>query len=176
MANPAPSYDLRPCSLEVVRDLCVRFHGYRSAGNASAYAFAVYERGEPVAGYAWQPPPTGAARAVCPEAPGGVLALSRMAAVDRRCAAGGQVRGRPGRTRGRPSTHGRDVGGSRSRGEDSRSVCVVRVTAYSLSRRRASWARRVALEGELSTLASPADCTHPIHVRTCSRGVMWRTR
>ena len=82
MSNHGPSYDLRACSLEVVRDLCERFHGYKSAGNASVYAFAVYEDGEPVAGYSWQPPPTGCARAVCPEAPGGVLSLSRMAAVD----------------------------------------------------------------------------------------------
>ncbi|MHB8564717.1 MAG: Mom family adenine methylcarbamoylation protein, partial [Acidiferrobacteraceae bacterium] len=83
MSNPEPKYDLRPCHLDVVRDLCARFHGYKSAGNASAYAFAVYEDGEAVAGYAWQPPPTGCARAVCPEVPGGVLALSRMVAVDR---------------------------------------------------------------------------------------------
>jgi len=36
-----------------------------------------------VAAYAWQPPPPGASRAVCPEAPEGVLALSRMVAVPR---------------------------------------------------------------------------------------------
>ena len=77
-----PSYDLRPVHLSVVQALCRRFHGYGSAGNASVYAWAVYEDDHAVAAYTWQPPPTGAARAVCPEAPQGVLALSRMVAVD----------------------------------------------------------------------------------------------
>lgn len=72
---------LERCSLEIVRDLCVRFHGYGSAGNASVYAWAVIENGVPIAGYSWQPPPPGAASSVCPEAPAGVLALSRMVAV-----------------------------------------------------------------------------------------------
>lgn len=36
-----------------------------------------------MAAYAWQPPAPGAARSVCPEAPHGVLALSRMVAVPR---------------------------------------------------------------------------------------------
>lgn len=49
----------------------------------AVYAFGVYERGEIVAAFAWQPPPPGAARAVCPEAPSAVLALSRMVAVPR---------------------------------------------------------------------------------------------
>lgn len=84
MKPPAePDYDLRPTSLAIVRDLCERFHGYGSAGNAATYAFAVYENDEPVAAYAWQPPPPGAARALAPTAPFGVLALSRMAAVPR---------------------------------------------------------------------------------------------
>ena len=77
------SYDLRPCSLETVRHLCEKYHGYGSAGASATYAFAVYEQDRVVAGYAWQPPPPGAAKAVCPEAPGGVLALSRMVAVPR---------------------------------------------------------------------------------------------
>lgn len=34
-----------------------------------------------MAAYAWQPPPPGAAKSICPEAPYGVLALSRMVAV-----------------------------------------------------------------------------------------------
>ena len=61
--------------------MCERYHGYGSAGNWSTYTFGVLEGGVLVAAYAWQPPPPGAARAVCPEAPQGVLALSRMVAV-----------------------------------------------------------------------------------------------
>ena len=79
----SPQYDLRPCPLTVVADMCAQHHGYGSAGQVSAYAFAVYEGGQPVAAYAWQPPPPGAARTVCPEAPAGVLALSRMVALPR---------------------------------------------------------------------------------------------
>lgn len=75
------TFDLRQVPLDVVRDLCARHHGYGSAGAVSVYAWAVLERGLPVAAYAWQPPPPGAARSVCPEAPAGVLALSRMVAV-----------------------------------------------------------------------------------------------
>ncbi len=84
MSGPAPSYDMRAIDLGAVRSLCERFHGYGSAGNASVYCFGVVEDGRLVAAYAWQPPPPGAARAVCPEAPQGVLALSRMVAVDRK--------------------------------------------------------------------------------------------
>lgn len=75
--------DLRPCPLGVVAELCRAHHGYASAGRVAAYAFAVYEGGVPVAAFAWQPPPPGCARAVCPEAPYAVLALSRMVAVPR---------------------------------------------------------------------------------------------
>jgi hypothetical protein len=75
--------DLRTCHLDVVRTMCERFHGYGSAGNVAAYAFAVYEDERPVAAFAWQPPPPGVAAQVCPEAPQGVLALSRMVAVPR---------------------------------------------------------------------------------------------
>lgn len=78
-----PGYDLRPCGLATVRGLCEQFHGYKSAGNTAVYAFAVYEADAPVAAYAWQPPAPGAAKSVCPEAPHGVLALSRMVAVPR---------------------------------------------------------------------------------------------
>jgi hypothetical protein len=74
-------FDIRPCEIGVVRNLCERFHGYGTAGGAAAYCFAIYEDDEPVAGYAWQPPPLGAAKSVCPEAPWGVLSLSRMVAV-----------------------------------------------------------------------------------------------
>jgi len=78
-----PGYDMRPCSLKEVRALCERHHQYGGAGCSFTYAFGVYEEGEVVAVYAWQPPAPGAARSVCPEAPQGVLALSRMAAVPR---------------------------------------------------------------------------------------------
>lgn len=73
--------DLRDINLTDVRELCERFHGYGSVGNAAVYSFGVFEDDRLVAAYAWQPPPPGAARAVCPEAPHGVLALSRMVAV-----------------------------------------------------------------------------------------------
>ena len=79
----APSYDLRPTTLAEVTALCAAPHGYGGAGGAATYAFAVVEGGRVVAAYSWQPPPPGAARAVCPEAPAGVLALSRMVAVPR---------------------------------------------------------------------------------------------
>jgi hypothetical protein len=79
----APNYDLRPVTMDVVRDLCARFHGYESSGDVAVYAFAVFEHDRAVAAYAWQPPPVGAARSACPEAPYGVLALSRMVAIDR---------------------------------------------------------------------------------------------
>lgn len=73
-------YDIRAITLEEVRVLCERFHGYGSAGGRSTYCFGVFEGDVLVAAYSWQPPPPGAARAVCPEAPQGVLALSRMVA------------------------------------------------------------------------------------------------
>jgi hypothetical protein len=76
-------FDLQPTTINTVRDLCARFHGYASAGGLATYAWAVMEHGEPVAVYAWQPPAPGCARSVCPEAPAGVLMLSRMAAVPR---------------------------------------------------------------------------------------------
>lgn len=76
-----PSFELRPCDLKTVHDLCEKHHGYRSAGSNATYAFAVYEEERPVAAFVWQPPPPGAARSVCPEAPSAVLSLSRMVAV-----------------------------------------------------------------------------------------------
>lgn len=74
-------FDLRACNVETVQRLCETHHGYASAGGCATYAFAVYEKGAPIAAYAWQPPPPGAAQSVCPEAPAGVLALSRMVAI-----------------------------------------------------------------------------------------------
>lgn len=79
--NPKPSYHLAECEIAVVRDLCAKHHGYGSVGNNATYAFAVYEDERPVAAFIWQPPPPGAARSVCPEAPQAVLSLSRMVAV-----------------------------------------------------------------------------------------------
>ena len=73
--------NIQAVSLEVVRTLCAKYHGYGSAGGVSVYAWAVFEEQQPVAAYAWQPPAPGAAVDVCGEAPGGVLALSRMVAV-----------------------------------------------------------------------------------------------
>ncbi len=81
--NDATSYDLRECPLSVVDALCASHHGYGAASATATYSFAVYEDGRAVAAYAWQPPPPGAAKSVCPESPAGVLALSRMVAVDR---------------------------------------------------------------------------------------------
>jgi hypothetical protein len=77
------TFDLRPVHLDEVRALCERFHGYGSAGHMASYAFGVFEGSTLVAAFAWQPPPTGSAQSVCPEAPAGVLSLSRMVAVPR---------------------------------------------------------------------------------------------
>lgn len=79
----APSYDLRECALDDVKDVILRNHGYASVGSVAVHAFGVFEEGQVVAGFVWLPPPPGATVAVCPEAPHGVLALSRMAAVPR---------------------------------------------------------------------------------------------
>ena len=78
-----PTYNLQPVAINVVQDMCSRYHGYGGAGRVVAYAFAVYENERPVAAYAWQPPPPGASRAVAPAEPSCVLALSRMVAVPR---------------------------------------------------------------------------------------------
>lgn len=79
-----PGYDLRAARREEVLPLFEEHHGYHSLGQQMTYCFAVYEGSRPVAAFAWQPPPAGAAKAVCPEAPGAVLSLSRMVAVPRR--------------------------------------------------------------------------------------------
>ena len=81
--NRSPKYDLRETTLDVVRALFETHHGYKSVSNSATYCFAVFEDDEPVAAYAWQPPPPGAAKSVCPEAPQGVLSLSRMVATPR---------------------------------------------------------------------------------------------
>lgn len=78
-----PTFDMRPVTIGEVRHLFVAHHGYKSAGVVQVYAFGVFEGEKIVAAYVWQPPAPGAAKAVCPEAPWGVLALSRMVALPR---------------------------------------------------------------------------------------------
>lgn len=72
---------IRQTTLGDVSHLFVRCHAYGSSGKVAKYVFAVYEDEQPIAAFAWQPPPFGAAASVCPEAPQGVLSLSRMVAV-----------------------------------------------------------------------------------------------
>jgi hypothetical protein len=60
--------------------MCEVHHGYGSVGKVGMF-FGVYEYESLVAVFSWQPPPPGAAKSICPEAPEGVLSLSRMAAV-----------------------------------------------------------------------------------------------
>lgn len=83
MDTQARVIDLRPAPLAHVADLVQRFHGYGACGRAATYVFAVYEDDQPVAGWIWLPPARGAALSVAPEAPEGVLALSRMVATPR---------------------------------------------------------------------------------------------
>ena len=73
--------DIRPITMQEVRGLCARYHGYGSSGKVAVYAFGVFEGERLVAAYAWQPPAPGAAKSVSPNAPHTVLALSRMVAV-----------------------------------------------------------------------------------------------
>ncbi len=75
------SFDIRPINVAMVNAMCTEHHGYGSAGNSATYAFGVIEGSTLVAAYAWQPPPPGASESACPEAPQGVLSLSRMVAV-----------------------------------------------------------------------------------------------
>ena len=75
--------DIRPVSIKDVNAMCEWYHAYGGSGNSATYAFGVFELGVMVACYAWQPPPAGAAKSVCPEFPQGVLALSRMVAVEK---------------------------------------------------------------------------------------------
>lgn len=73
--------DIRPIHVSAALPLLRRFHSYGSMSNTATYAFGVFESEVLVAVYLWQPPPPGAAKSACPEAPHGVLALSRMAAL-----------------------------------------------------------------------------------------------
>ncbi len=76
-----PSYELRATTRDVVLPLFEEHHGYKSLSSSMTYCFGVFEDDKPIAAYAWQPPPVGAAKAVCPEMPSAVLSLSRMVAV-----------------------------------------------------------------------------------------------
>jgi hypothetical protein len=75
--------EIRPSTRDEVLPLFVAHHGYKSLGASMTYCYAVYEADVPVAAFAWQPPPPGAAKSVCVEMPSGVLALSRMVALPR---------------------------------------------------------------------------------------------
>lgn len=81
MGDKPPKYELRAASRDEVVELFEKFHGYKSLSASMTYCFAVFEDSTPIAAYAWQPPPPGAAKSVCPEAPQAVLSLSRMVAV-----------------------------------------------------------------------------------------------
>jgi hypothetical protein len=94
--DKAPRFEVYDTTIAIVRALCEKFHGYEGSGDVAVYAFGVLENGpigpvdvvrpnglRVVMATAWQPPPPGAAKSVCPEAPQGVLALSRMVAVPR---------------------------------------------------------------------------------------------
>lgn len=65
---------------ETVLPLFERFHGYGGMSGAGEI-WAAFENGEAVAAWTWQPPPFGAAKAVCPSFSQAVLSLSRMVAV-----------------------------------------------------------------------------------------------
>ena len=67
---------------QTVLPLFERYHGYASVGGAGEI-WGAFEQGQLTAAWAWQPPPFGAAKAVCPSCPQAVLSLSRMVAVPR---------------------------------------------------------------------------------------------
>lgn len=73
--------NLRTATRPEVLPLFERFHAYQGVSNSLTYCFAVEEKGKIVAAFAWQPPPPGSAKSVCPEASHAVLSLSRMVAV-----------------------------------------------------------------------------------------------
>jgi len=79
--SATPSYNLKAVPLHSVKNLFVSHHAYGGSGSFGTYVFAVIESGNPIAAFIWNPPPPGASRHVCPEAPHAVLALSRMVAV-----------------------------------------------------------------------------------------------
>jgi len=72
---------LREADIAEVRPLFERYHQYAGVSNAATYLWVLEDKGKILAAFAWQPPPFGAAKSACPEAPQAVLALSRMVAV-----------------------------------------------------------------------------------------------
>ena len=78
-----PNFDIRKVESWEIKSFFKRYHGYGSVGITSTYAFAVYEEGKIVAAFTWQPPIIGAAKSVSRDCYFGVLALSRMVAVDK---------------------------------------------------------------------------------------------
>lgn len=80
---PPVDYRLVPSTIQEVAPLFAAHHGYGSVGRLAVYCFAVVEDSRAVGAFVWQPPPPGAANAVCAERPQAVLALSRMVAVPR---------------------------------------------------------------------------------------------
>lgn len=62
--------------------LCEEHHPYGSGSGAAAQLWGCRGGGgRTLAAWAWKPPPPGAAKAICPEQPAAVLALSRMVAI-----------------------------------------------------------------------------------------------
>jgi hypothetical protein len=76
-----PRFTIISCKRQEVLPLFEAHHGYKSLGHSLTYCFGVVEEKRIIAAYVWQPPPPGAAKGVCPEAPHAVLSLSRMVAV-----------------------------------------------------------------------------------------------
>lgn len=72
---------LRRAVLGEVVSLFESEHAYAGVSSSTTYLFALEHDAQILAAFAWQPPPFGAARRVCPEAPYAVLSLSRMAAI-----------------------------------------------------------------------------------------------
>jgi len=75
------SFIIESCTMSELRDLCERYHPYKSAGRTNVYNFGVREDAVLVAAYSWLPPAPGVNASLSPSAPGAVLALSRMVAV-----------------------------------------------------------------------------------------------
>lgn len=71
----------RRCSRADVMPLIKRFHAYKSLGQFGELWACFSSEGEPLAAFAWQPPPHAAAKSVSPGCPTAVLSLSRMVAV-----------------------------------------------------------------------------------------------
>ena len=80
--KPEVDYHLERVSYADIAPLLEAHHPYKAGKpQLGTYVFGVLEKGRTIAGYLWAPPPYGAAKSVRPDAPLGVLALSRMVAV-----------------------------------------------------------------------------------------------